>query len=129
MTRLGIRLDDVPATIGWHHLYIFTNNLPTDCALFRSKYPEYAAFATLLQQNAILARIADELAWLKFDFDSVHTKDSSGLKKPKPFLTPWRDDAEDGMERYGKGSAIAVGEFWDWYFGEDNDDGEETIDG
>ena len=128
MTRLALRLEDVPATIGWHLLYVFTNHLPTDSALFRSLYPEYAAFATPLQLNAMMARVIDQLAWLKYDFDSVHSKEGSGLQKPKGFPVPWRDEME-GSERYGKGSAIAVGDFWDWYFNDEEDDGEELTDG
>lgn len=119
MTRLGVRLVDVPETIGWHAAYVFSRHLPLDSALFQSKYPEYAAFGSPIQQSALMADIIDLLQWFKFDFDSAHTKDSNTLQKPKRFPTPWEKERQRSeMSTIGKG-AIPISQFDAWYYGED----------
>ena len=128
MTRLGLRLEDIPDTIGWHAAYIFSRHLPMDSALFRSRYPQYSSFSTTLQTNAILANIVDALMAFKYEWDSAHAKQGAQIEKPKRFPLPWLSDEEQGKKTYGgRGSAMAVGEFWDWFFNRDED--EENTDG
>lgn len=118
MTKLGVRLQDVPETIGWHAVYVFSQHLPEDSALFRSKYPEYAAMASPLQLASMMADIIDSIAWLKYDFDVAHSKDSTLIQKPKPFPSPWAKERErESMQTIGKG-AIPISQFDAWYYGE-----------
>ena len=116
---LGVRLCDVPETIGWHSVYVFVNHLPMTSALFMSQYPEYAAFCSPLQQASLLTEIVEGLQWLKYDFDVANSEKGAPIQKPKPYPTPWQKERErDDGERIGKG-AIPLSEFDAWYYGED----------
>lgn len=118
LTILGVRLRDVPKTIGWHSVYVFVNHLPESSALFRSKYPEYAAFASPVQQSGLMAEIVEAVLWLKYDFDVAHSEKGARIQKPKPYPTPWAKEREDDdRTTIGKG-AIPKSEFLDWYYGE-----------
>ena len=110
MTLLGIRMDDVPETIGWDGLVIFCRHLPDDSATMRAVYEHghegMERWATQSTTNELLADIYD-LVNRRF----VSEKDKH---KVKPLERPW----DKSTRHFGSG-AMPQDEFLAWYYGGD----------
>jgi len=118
MTVLGLRLRDVPNTIGWDGLLLFINHLPTSSALYRAMYPEMYTFGLPEQQSAILADLYDLINWFMYAYVSANSESSHKPKKPQRYPRPWEQDdqVDDGEQHFGKG-AVSVEEFNEFYYG------------
>jgi len=119
MTKLGMRLRDVPHSLGWDGLLVFLTNLPQDSAYARSLFPEYSAFASPLKHASMMADIIDCLLWFRYEFATAFSDQNHQPDPPKPYETPWNKYAtpEDPFNgAYGKG-AISSLDFDDWYYG------------
>ena len=107
MTRLGIRLRDVPVAIGWHGLAVFTRHLPADSALARSMHPEFDGWT---REMMMLADVYDAVRWVQWQVAALFAK--SRPPEPKPYPRPW----DKKPLKYGSG-AIRVADFNKWYYG------------
>ena len=112
MTLLGIRLRDVPGTIGWDGLKIFCRHLPDESATMRAVYEHdhdgMEHWGTRGQTNELLADIYD-LVNRRF----VSQKDKY---KVRPLERPW----DRKTRHFGKGGdAMSKDEFLAWYYGGD----------
>ena len=105
MTRVGVRLRDVPRTIGWDGVLVVTRHLPSDSALVRSMHPEYDGWS---REQMMLADIYDAIREVQWQVAAVLAK--SRPRDPQPYPRPW----DKRSMQYGSG-AIPVSEFWDWY--------------
>lgn len=119
MTVLGLRLHDVPETIGWDGLIVFLKNVPMESAYVRALFPEEYAFSSGLKQAAMMADLIDCINWFRYEHAVSVSGKGAKPDQPKPYPTPWNKDAtpEDPLNgKYGKG-AIPANEFYDWYYG------------
>lgn len=116
MCLLGIRLRDVPETIGWSGLAIFYRHLDERSATWRAQHGDVSPWTTVMQANAILADVCDVLQWQSYNFAKAHTaRGHQGPRRPSPYPRPWKVD--DGARHVG-GGAIPRAAFLDWYYGE-----------
>lgn len=118
---LGLRLRDVPHTIGWDGLKVILQNLPMESAYVRALFPDYYAFSSPLKQSLILVDLINSISWLRYEYAMSMSGKGKKPDQPKPYPTPWNQDATPDRPfsgRYGKG-AISSTDFWDWYYGKD----------
>lgn len=105
MTRLGVRLADIPLTYGWDALVVFVRHLPLDSATRRHLNADEAAFASDVGRAALLADVFDAIRAFNHSFAE------RGSRRPEPHPRPW--DHED-TETFGRG-AIPADEFEAWW--------------
>lgn len=115
MTLIGIRLKDVPMTIGWDGLVVFARHLPPGSATMRNLADgggEWAdGWSSAFRTNELLAEVIDTLRVINWEYVSTHSKGHQ--KKPQMVERPW---VKDGRTRkFGKG-AIPRNKFIDWYY-------------
>lgn len=119
MVLLGLRLRDVPNTIGWDGLTVFVRNLPMTSAYVRAMFPEEIAFAADLKRAAMMADLIDALNLLRYEFAVSMSGKGQKPDMPQRYPTPWNKHAtpEDPLNgTYGKGAISSV-DFYDWYYG------------
>lgn len=122
MTQLGVRLRDVPETIGWDGLLIFIEHLPMTSAYVRELYPEEMAFASELRSAKMLTDIIDSITLMRYEFAVAMAGKGNKPDEPRPYPTPWNKYATEGDPfngTYGRG-AISSLDFYDWYYGTTN---------
>lgn len=109
MAVVGIRLRDVPSTIGWDGLSMLLRNSPRFEAYRMAKSPEFEEFGCQLRQSAMLADIYDAVMSVAY----IAAKGMGGSpQKPRPMPRPWLSDAGQTVGS----DAIPVGDFDDWYY-------------
>ena len=117
MCRLGIRLADVPMTIGWSGLKVFYRHLDGASATWRAQHPEYAPYSTPFGIAQMLADVIDMEQWVCYGIAAAHhARGKRPPRKPKPYEAPWRK-GDHGDRHVGSG-AIPRSEFLDWYYGD-----------
>ena len=113
MTKLGIRIEDVPSTIGWSSACRFVRHLPPDSAVSRHLMGDAASF--MYRTPWVLADIFDALAVLHLSYLKRNGSPSAQPAQPYP-----RPGAKPSGQSFGKG-AIKISDFDDWYYGGDSD--------
>lgn len=110
MTLLGIRMDDVPETIGWDGLVIFCRHLPDDSATMRAVHEHdhegMERWATQSTTNELLASLIDLV-----NFRFARKQDRSKLERVE---RPW-----DRSTRHFGSGAMPQEDFLAWYYGGD----------
>lgn len=125
MTQLGVRLCDVPETIGWDGLMIFIEHQPMGSAYVRELYPQEMAFASELKQAKMIADLIDDLTLMRYEFAVAMAGKGNKPDEPKPYPTPWNKyatEADPFNGAYGR-DPISSLDFYDWYYGEEHGDG------
>lgn len=115
MATLGIRLRDVPATIGWDGLSLLVRHLPVGCATWRALNPGMERWSSTTMTNVILADVFDAVMEVAYATAQAHSR--TRVPKPRPYPRPWAD-APPGERSVGSG-AIPSNEFHAWYYGSD----------
>ncbi|MBR2835921.1 MAG: hypothetical protein IKE43_09490 [Coriobacteriales bacterium] len=111
MARLGLRISDVPFSIGWDGLVLFVEGLGEDSAYFRARNQEYAPWTSKLKQMQVLTDIYDLISATRYNMITLmHAK----TQQPLPYQRPW---ADDGKQHIGSGG-IPISEFNEWYYEE-----------
>lgn len=107
MHEFGIRLRDVPRTVGWSGLAIIVRHLPPTSALSRAMHPEYEGWT---REEMMLADTFDAIRSAAVSI--VGALAGKRLRDPKPYPRPWARD-----ERQIGAGAIPVKDFWKWWEG------------
>ena len=120
MTLAGRTLDDVGGALPWTAFRSFVSSLGVSSALFRSMYPEQAAWSSAARTNALLADVFDAVQALSYAFACANTgKGKPRPKKPKPYPRP---GAKRDEGRIGDG-AIPIRDFESWWNGGEEHEG------
>lgn len=106
MTRAGIRLRDVPRTIGWSGLIVFLQHVPPDSATMRAEHPEMGGWT---RTEVMLADVFDAVQCLRWQLAATFARTKP--REPDKYPRPWD---EGNTRRIGAG-AIPVSKFWDWW--------------
>lgn len=119
MTRLGMRLETVPAIYGWDGLLIFVRHLPNDSATISrisDKDDEWtSSWTNTFATNQLLAEIFDAIKDVDWVVRQAHS--TSKVKRPEPLDKPW---SPKKRKRHFGSEPIARDKFIEWYYGGDN---------
>lgn len=114
MTRVHTSLYACPNDYTWRDVLDFVYHLDASSALVSELHPEIAGWQGDQKIPMLLAQIADELAFLRYEYDITHIK--KGAKKPpqpqrieRPGVKNQNHDQHFGAE------AIPVSEFNEWW--------------
>lgn len=115
MAHLGVRISDVPGTIGWDGLLALYRHADETWATWRAQHRDQVGdWCTTLRTNALLADCVDAISWLAYVVACANLKHGAPKpQRPKPVARPWA--TADGDRHIGSG-AIPRCEFLAWYY-------------